>query len=370
LLNCVLIADDLTGACDSAVHFKLRGVRSVVHLDFSPRHPRTARVHAFNTETRDADVAEMEQRIRRLAELTSPTNPEIIFKKIDSLLRGNPGREVLAALEAFGCDLAIVTPAFPEMGRTVRDGHLEVHGDATWERLEVAALLRGQGLEQCTHIAPGTLAQAIEKGARVISLDIMAHNELELMVAEVLATGRNVLWAGSGGLASALAGVLFPGAMVRESNVPGELPVLFCIGSDHAVTTAQVAALRKERYTSEIHAGSCDPADILGALERGHHVVLRIPRDQIPRERLQLLLRHIRGRAGAIVLSGGDTAAAVCRAVEAREIEVADQIVAGLPWGTLRGGLLDGFLIATKSGAFGREADLIKVADFFTCLKT
>jgi uncharacterized protein YgbK (DUF1537 family) len=348
------------------VHFKLRGMESVVHLDVAAHRPGDACVHAFNTETRDADAAVMEQRIRQVADLTSQAKPEMIFKKIDSLLRGNPGREIMVALEAFGCDLAIVTPAFPEMGRTVRNGHLEVHGDSAWEQLEVAALLRGQGLERCMHIEHGTLAAAIERGLRYISLDITAHEDLERLVAEALATGKNILWAGSGGLASALAGTLFSNDIKREPHTAGKLPVVFCIGSNHPVTTAQVAALRTERPTCEFLCGLSHAARIIDALEHGQHVVLRIPRGQDASERLRPLLANIGAKAGAILLSGGDTAAAVCRAVEAREIQVADQIVPGLPWGTLNGGVLDGISVATKSGAFGREADLIKVADFFS----
>jgi uncharacterized protein YgbK (DUF1537 family) len=366
-LSCILIADDLTGACDAAVQFKLRGARTIVYLDADAVRDSAAPVRAFNTETRDAETSEMERRIHRIADLTSTVKPKIIFKKIDSLLRGNPGREIRIVLEAFNCDFAVVTPAFPEMGRTVRNGHLEVFGDYEWKRLEIAPLLRGQGLEHCTHIERGMLTTALERGARYISLDISAHNDLELTTAEALDTGKNVLWAGSGGLASALAATLFSGSVERELHTPGKLPAVFCIGSDHPVTSAQVAALQQARPTREVHAISGNSAHIVEALERGQHVILRIPRDYGPEECLRLLLQNIGGIGGALVLSGGDTATAVCHAMEVKEIEIADQVVAGLPWGTLRGGLLDGFLVATKSGAFGREADLIKVADFFTC---
>jgi uncharacterized protein YgbK (DUF1537 family) len=370
-LSCVLIADDLTGACDSVVHFKLRGIQSVVHLDLAAYHQSTASIHAFNTETRDAEPGEMQRRIRQVADLTlAASKPGIVFRKIDSLLRGNPGLEIMVALEAFGCDLAIVTPAFPQMGRTVRNGHLEVHGDAAWEKLEVATLLRKQGLEPCTHIEPGALASVIKQGARSISLDITAHADLEYLVTEALSTGKNILWAGSGGLASALAGALFSDEIRQEPHTPEKLPVVFCIGSDHPVTSAQIAALQRERVTCEIPAESAAPALITSALEQHQHVILRIPRNQVPREQLRRSLQNVVGRAEAIVLSGGDTAAAVCHAVDAQEIEIAGQIVPGLPWGTIKGGLLDGFLLATKSGAFGWETDLIEVADFFTWPKT
>ncbi len=32
-IECLLVADDLTGACDAAVQFRLRGAPALVHLD-------------------------------------------------------------------------------------------------------------------------------------------------------------------------------------------------------------------------------------------------------------------------------------------------------------------------------------------------
>jgi uncharacterized protein YgbK (DUF1537 family) len=87
-------------------------------------------------------------------------------------------------------------------------------------------------------------------------------------------------------------------------------------------------------------------------------------------EHLRLLLQNAKNNFSAALLSGGDTASVVCRALHARAIEVADQIVPGLPWGMLKGGTFDGLPLATKSGAFGRKDALVQVADFFTCLKT
>ncbi len=99
---------------------------------------------AFATETRDADEAEIESKIRQVAALVSKVRPRIIFKKIDSLMRGNPGREILTAFDAFGCDVAIITPSFPEMGRTVRDGNLELANDKAWKPLHVPSLLKAR----------------------------------------------------------------------------------------------------------------------------------------------------------------------------------------------------------------------------------
>jgi uncharacterized protein YgbK (DUF1537 family) len=351
-MDCALIADDLTGACDAAIQFKMRGVPSVVHFDLEAAG--NAEVQAFTTETRDLDESEVESKIRELAARLSGGKPRLVFKKIDSLLRGNPGLEIMTALDAFGCDAAIVTPAYPELGRSVWDGHLHVDGDAAWKPIDVASLLGSE------HTKPEGVARALRNGTRYISVDSTSRGDLAFLVDEGLRSGRRVLWAGSGGLASALAETLFGAAVTQTPREPQALPVLFCIGSDHPVTAIQLTNLG-ERHAVCVS----EPEGVAHSLRRGAHTLLRIPRAPGVYESLRLSLRGIRGLAGALLLSGGDSASAVCRALEVERIDLEDQIVAGVPWGILKGGLLDGMAVATKSGAFGGEDTLVEVADFF-----
>ena len=42
------------------------------------------------------------------------------------------------------------------------------------------------------------------------------------------------------------------------------------------------------------------------------------------------------------MLSGGDTASLVCRALGVRRIQLEDEIAPGIPWGNLSGGAFDG----------------------------
>ena len=351
-MDCALIADDLTGACDAAIQFKMRGVRSVVHFD--PDAAGDAGVQAFTTETRDLDASEIESKIRELAARVSGAEPRLIFKKIDSLLRGNGGLEIRTALDAFGCDAAIVTPAYPQLGRTVWDGHLHVAGDAEWKPVDIVSLLGSE------HAKPESVADMLRNGARYISVDSTSNDDLALVVEEGLRSGRRVLWAGSGGLASALAETLFGAAIKQAPREPQALPVLFCIGSDHPVTAVQLTNLQ-ERHAVCVS----EPEGVAHSLRRGAHTLLRIPRAPGVYESLRLSLRGIRDLAGAMLLSGGDSASTVCRALEVERIELEHQIVVGVPWGFLKGGLLDGMVVATKSGAFGGEDTLVEVADFF-----
>jgi uncharacterized protein YgbK (DUF1537 family) len=192
---------------------------------------------------------------------------------------------------------------------------------------------------------------AIQAGARFISVDAACDRDLDTIAAEALASGRRILWAGSAGLASALARTL-PGGPSGPGCPLGTAPrpassVLFCIGSDHPVTVDQ------QRH--------------LLALGRSEYVVLNLSVGPTSLGRVRELVEDGAGAATALVLSGGDTASLVCRALGVRRIDLEDEIVPGIPWGYLSGGAFDGWRVATKSGGFGAPHALIQVADFFTC---
>jgi uncharacterized protein YgbK (DUF1537 family) len=306
-LEWLVIADDLTGACDAGVQFARRGLATSVMLAMDAP-PAGARVVAVNTESRHVDEAAAEAAVAAVAEWITA---RAVFKKIDSVLRGNPGAEIAAAMRAFEYEAAVATPAFPAMGRIVNAGN----GG------EVFRSLRAE-----LHAAPEAVADSLARGARVVSADAASDADLDAIVSGGMASGRRILWAGSGGLAGALARRSAPAIPAQRWR---RTPAVFCIGSDHAVTVAQVAELKRARPGSVILP--------LGAI----------------------------GECGALVLSGGDTAAAVCRQAGARRIDLCDEILPGIPWGILRCGRFDGVPVVTKSGGFGAPDALIRVAEFF-----
>jgi uncharacterized protein YgbK (DUF1537 family) len=365
-VECLVIADDLTGACDSTVYFAAAGLRTTVPL--TPDCARNgSQVLAFSTESRDIHPAEAGCRIRQLAGRVWAIEAGVVFKKIDSTLRGNTGVEIVAALDAFDCEAAVVNPAFPAMGRAVRSGSLRVTTDALFRPIEVAQWLRSHGAVSCRHVAAGAIAAAIAGGARFVSLDAVCADDLARIAAEILALRRRILWAGSAGLAAALANIL--AAQVRGPVValaipavhPG--PVLFCLGSDHPVTLEQQRRLLEKKAAVLLHAGSATAEQVSTALGRGQHVVLRIPREDFAAGSVRGLISGC--RPAALLLSGGDTAALVCRAVSAQAIELRRELAPGIPAGILQGGSFDGAPVITKSGGFGAPGDLVQIADYF-----
>lgn len=358
-LQCLLIADDLTGACDAAVHFAVRGHPAAVCLDSA--WPESG-VLAISTGSRDLAADHFRRIMAEIARRVPAVNPRILFKKIDSTLRGNVGAEVEAALEAFGCDVAVITPAFPATLRTVESGWLRV-GGADFQPIDLTAYWRKQGLASCRHVRPQALAEAIRSGSRFLSADATCDADLDAIAAAGLASERRVLWAGSGGLASALARTL-PQLEACRPPRPLHGSVLFCIGSDHPVTLGQVRHLLANRRALSLSADAGTPEALAAALSRGEHVVLQVPRGRVSPERISQLVGRVQV---PLLLSGGDTASLVCQALGVRRIVLADEIVAGIPRGTLAGGAPDRWPVATKSGGFGRPDALIQVADFFTC---
>ena len=372
LVECLLIADDLTGACDAAVQFTLRGCRAAVALELGAGAPNPD-VLAVSTESRGLSAEESRQAIGDMALRFADTKAGILFKKIDSTLRGNAGAEIAATVSAFGCDAAVITPAFPAMKRIVADGWLRmaglVDGPAKFEPVEMGAYFQAQDLAPHRHVHGGGVAVAIGGGIRYVSVDAVCDADLDAVVETMMEWKGRILWAGSAGLAAALARSISVGRerIARPAKRFG--PVLFCIGSTHPATLAQQLRLLAERPVCALSAEAAAPGEVADALRDGRSVMLEIPRGRIPERRIAELLRGAREVAGALALSGGDTASHVCRALRAKGIELHDEVEAGIPWGTLRSGAFDGVAIATKSGAFGDSGALIRITDFFTCQK-
>ena len=83
-----------------------------------------------NTETRHLEPAAAAARVARAV----AANPaRLIYKKTDSTLRGNIGAELGALLEACPDSPLLYVPAYPELGRVVKQGHLYVHGELAHE---------------------------------------------------------------------------------------------------------------------------------------------------------------------------------------------------------------------------------------------
>src|SRR4051794_21464813 len=99
----VVIADDLTGACDSGAAFAARGWTVQVNLSGHVGELK-AQVWVITTESRTLSGPDAERAVEAgLSSLLIPEHSRI-YKKIDSTLRGNPAEELHAVMRVLGLD--------------------------------------------------------------------------------------------------------------------------------------------------------------------------------------------------------------------------------------------------------------------------
>jgi len=114
---------------------------------------------------------------------------DTLFKKVDSLMRGNPVEELEAALEASGRRIALAAPSFPRMGRTVDGGVLRLPDGSAKDLL---ALFRERAHMAVCHIplarlraeGAGLAADLVRREAPLLCL-IDAVTEEDLSLAEI-----------------------------------------------------------------------------------------------------------------------------------------------------------------------------------------
>jgi uncharacterized protein YgbK (DUF1537 family) len=323
-----LIADDLTGALDSAARFVPR---------FGPipvlwRDPSDLPAVAFDTATREAPAARVDL---LMAHWTAHlAGPGLAFKKLDSLLRGHPAAEIAACLRAGGFAHAVIAPAFPFQARITQGGRQLAHGQDVGVDLALEFARLGVMLSHCR---PG---DAPSPG---VSLwDAARDADLDLVVAAGRSLPGPVLWCGTAGLAAAL------GGRVSLSAPALPRPVLALIGSDHPASRAQLAAV-------PARATLPDASSIAGRSVAVDVALPPVPRAEAARRIAAAFagLATAIPRPGSLVVAGGETLRGLCTAIGTEHLMVESEIEPGLPVSRMVGGLWDGLTVASKSGAFG-----------------
>lgn len=378
--QCILIADDLAGASDTGVQFVLRGLSCEVHTQSnSPFSLPAANVLAFNTDSRSDSAAVARGKIQEISAECSGVEPRVLLKKIDSTLRGNVGWEIAAMLEYFHREYAIVAPAVPAMQRIVRGGMLQWTDSFGTGNVEILKLLEQQGISpqaESISIPPSgrsvfasVLRASVANGAKVVIVDCECQDDLHSLVTAAGALTAKPLWVGAAGLGMALAesmesraGPFLPPSTYSASSGP----VVFCIGSTHSVTSLQCERLAANSNLFEMAPVPDNIESARAAVSEGRHLLLRIPRDPDARSSMNGFFAGVHGvHIGGVVMTGGDTGSAVCRALGSTSIWLRGEISAGFPWGNLCGGIWDGLPVGMKSGGFGDDRALLRSAEFF-----
>jgi len=121
-----VIADDLTGAAELGAVGLRHGLRAEIVRNGQPGADTD--LVCVDTDSRSCDPAEATRRAAEAARMLQAAGATWIYKKVDSVLRGNVTAEVEAVMQQLDFNRALMLPANPSLGRIIRDGEYFVHG--------------------------------------------------------------------------------------------------------------------------------------------------------------------------------------------------------------------------------------------------
>jgi D-threonate/D-erythronate kinase len=402
LRSILIIADDLTGAADSAVQFRHAGFSAVVLAQLaSPRTPwPRAQVVSLSLNSRDASPAA----VRRIWERQAPAiralaHDALVYHKIDSTLRGHPALDVRLLLGCLGATCAIIAPAFPKLGRHTADGVHRVGGmplaeteySRPWRRSRPTSYLPDlltagddarpihlpwQVIDSGIEVVAQWLRGRLAESCRLITADATDERHLDILTQAALPLVGRVLLVGSAGWAERLA-MACQGLLAAAPAGPGVLGV---VGSLSAVATRQVEVASQAGMTvvqwrcpgarAQAGATAHDWQSVARTLAAGRSVVLwtnpggrraasrsvgpRVLREVAHVVRELLSMTPVSG----LMLVGGETAQSVFRALRASGLVLVGEVAPGVPYGRLLNGPFAGLLTATKAGGFGADTVL------------
>lgn len=400
----LIVADDLTGATDTAHAFAKRGYRTVVQITAGSDPPDTT-VLAVNTDSRYADPETARERVRRAI---VGTDAPVVYKKIDSTLRGNVGCEVRAAMDC-GFDLALLAPASPAVGRLTAGDYQLVDGRLLTDTeyaddsngpssSHLPTLVEGVDISS-HHLGIGTVAAGADAVREPIAdaprgtlftCDATHDRHLDAIARAGDAVDERPLYVGSAGLAKH---VEIPGEPDGDPRpITAEGGALGIVGSVSERSLGQLAALPGEWVFA------LDPEELLAdpestgyeagrratkRLADGEHAVLTAAPDRATVERTfelgrdagldeNEIRRCVRNALAAaahagfesdpagLFVTGGDVAMAVFDRLEVGSLVLSGEAIgAGIPVSRIDGGLADGTAAVTKAGGFGHEATAV-----------
>ncbi len=364
-----ILADDLTGALDTAAAFD---GEVPVYIDSPPVGATKTSgnpVSVVATPTRDVAVSTLGSYLAPVVEWFAAG--DLPFKKVDSLLRGNTFAEIAWLLFNAPFKRGIFAPAFPAQRRiTVADRQWTLDRDG--KKSAVAVPLVSAFAEL------GVRAGAMDdKEAAIWIPDVRTDDDLD-RVAGWTDTGagaavNDLLWVGSAGLGNALARRF--GLASHAGSVPplstGQGPTVLISASFQPVFREQWALLRAHAAVAAVAAESGDTAEVAKAVEAARRGASDVWFDLSPRhvitpaearrrldEHTRMLVNrlHVPGR---LLVIGGDTLLGLCRASGATGLLARASIRSGWGCARLMGGVWDGVLCYSRSGAFGVADDLL-----------
>jgi D-threonate/D-erythronate kinase len=416
-----VVGDDLTGVVAVGGELAARGLATVLPrggeglrpnlvspLFEKAKGPYVGSAIVVTTDSRHDPPDVARDKLLSASKALSDMGATLLIKKVDSLLRGNIGPELVAAMEGWGADKVLCVFAAPSHGRTTVGGEQLVNGEpvgrddpGSYLRFgsrggSIIELLRedfGDRVYSLNLEVVDAGRRAIRKEleavlngdwADVVICDSTATKHVTDCVGVAVSAGFQLL-VGTSDLCDAVAD-----ALGDEGRLSPKAPVLVVSGTASQAGRNQVAdaaskgIVRLVKVSTEVirtvpptssarpPAANFDAGEIKGYVRRasallnaGESVVV-CPQDPpapgedvqgspaVARALAEVGVGAIReARIAGVVATGGETAEVMLDLLGARGMVIGRDVIPGVPEAVVLGGPHAGLRFVAKTGAYG-----------------
>ena len=390
----LIVADDFTGSNDTGVQLKKNGISTVVSL--FPTENKIDYSIVLDTESRTISAQQASNKVKKMVTKVLKRNSfDLVYKKIDSTIRGNIGKELRALIDVYKPTKVVFAPAFPQTGRTTVNS-IQYLNDQPLMKTEMAK-------DPLNPIQTDNLAEIIEREfgknytcytvdqitdsleldtTKFHIFDIKNEAQLNKLAICLKKSNEKILYVGSAGLAGAL--------FCRSIS----MPVLSVVGSLSKVSLQQINFAEKKGI-SVLHIDSNDFTSLeetitkfskqtISLLRAQKDVILTAARNKkdyddtveifnnrlavhnnaeisrTVKETLALIadLALEKQPVAGMFLAGGDIAINVIRKFNTSGCSIQHELSTGVVESQLFDGKHANLRIVTKAGAFGNEDTL------------
>lgn len=398
----LVIADDLTGATESALALADVGLGNLAWLWKAEGSPPEGQACSVNLNTRDMPADEACMRLAEFLRRCREPRFKAIFKKVDSTARRHIAAEIDVCLRSPEFDAVVVALAAPDDGRNTLNGIHRV-GDVPVDQTPFArdlalptahlpTLLTTGTKRTCLHVPMSTIRKGVDaisaaiafpEGAEksIISMDCETRDDLRSIALAIIQSPKRILPIGSAAMFRELIGVAtkpvppqwagFDKHTVMDEH--STHPILVVCGSLQPVTRRQIKRLLSKSSAAaveQIEASECAEVGIpVKAIEQGKIAVISTPESRDDQEnsesRVASLVASLvktvlaRKRPSGLLIVGGHTSNAVLNQIGAEGLRILDRLSPVVPVLEVVGGPFCGLPIITKGGGVGAEDILV-----------
>ena len=418
-----ILADDLTGANDTAIQFVKQGLSALVIINsaFSDSSKFTAYdILSLNSDSRGMNSRDAYNEVRRLIQqLKAAKLKGIYYKKVDSVLRGNPGSELAAVMDELDIPLAIAAPSFPANRSILEQGMLKSGKTSPQAVINAVGIFAGSMDKKVENIPLEIIRQGHIKaaeyllarhngGVQVFVADAVTDEDLAVINRLSAVIVKPHILAGSAGLGNQIAQSMAKKQMAAERSIAlaSDAPLLIIAGTRQGETAAQIVALSDKmsvpvvRFRVDlVESGKSEEAISL-AFEEAAQSVKKNPAlcivavasmfksgiaegnvtwgkadSDTDSDAISAALGILAGnlidsfKFPVLLSTGGDTSLEICNRLGAAGIQPLAEICPGIPIGKIIGGVCENRYIITKSGRFGSKDSLVEIMSYIDNLE-